>query len=379
MHQKQQRASGALRAMCVGTVVFAIAGILSGCGGSGSSSSMTKAALGRALFNDTNLSQPAGQSCASCHQATNAFADRRQDTPTSEGAVAGDFGKRQTPTLKYMAFSPNFHFDDTEQDYVGGQFWDGRAIDLKDQVHFPVLSAFEMHNTSKADVVARISASSLAAPLKQIYGAQIFSNSDQAFDAIADAIATFEKSPEFSPFTSKYDFYLKGKATLTAAETRGLALFKGKAGCANCHPSDPGADGSPPLFTDFTYDNIGLPRNAQSRFLQMPASINPDGAAFADVGLMQTTHRPEDAGRMKVPTLRNVAITAPYFHNGVITNLKDAVQFYNKRDLGFTGPAEFPDTMNREELGNLHLTDAEVDDIVTFLQTLTDGYNSQVL
>src|SRR5262249_11262032 len=123
------------------------------------------------------------------------------------------------------------------------------------------------------------------------------------------------ETPGVQPVQFQVRFLSQGKAILTAAETRGLALYKGKAGCADCHPSCPRADGPPPPVPGLTYDNIGLPRNAQSRFLTMPPAINPDGAAFADVGLQQTTHRPDDAGRMKVPTLRNVAITAPYFHN----------------------------------------------------------------
>ncbi|BDI33310.1 cytochrome-c peroxidase [Capsulimonas corticalis] len=289
--------------------------------------------------------------------------------------MAGRFGKRQTPSIKYLVYSPKFHFDNDEQDYIGGQFWDGRAVDLKDQVHFPMLNAAEMNNATKADIVARVSNGPSAVRIRAIYGDNVFSNPDQAFDAIADAIATYESSSEVSPFTSKYDYYLKGRATLTASELRGLSLFKGKAVCNNCHLADPSADGTPPMFTDFTYDNIGLPRNPNNRFYSMPPALNPDGAAFADIGLEQTTHRTDDAGRFKVPTLRNIAVTGPYFHNGDMTSLTQAVQFYNKRDLGSFGAPEFPATMNREELGNLHLTDDEVADIVSFLNTLTDGYN----
>ena len=359
------------------TIILGAVLLAAGCGGgggAGQSISEVKAQLGRELFNDRTLSQPGGQSCASCHVAGAGFTDPRQDSATSEGATAGRFGKRQTPSIKYMAYSPKFHFDTGEQDYVGGQFWDGRAADLKDQVHFPMLNATEMNNASEAEVVARVGKSASADRLRAIYGAAIFSDTAKAFDAIADSIATYETSADFSPFTSKYDYYLKGQARLTASELRGLTLFKGKAVCNNCHLADPSADGTPPLFTDFTYDNIGLPRNPNNRFYSMPPALNPDGAAFADIGLEQTTHRIADAGRMKVPTLRNIAITAPYFHNGVVKTLDQAVQFYNKRDLGGFGPAEFPATMNREELGNLHLSDDEVSDIVAFLKTLTDGY-----
>ena len=367
-----------LFALGMGSIALGITILISGCSSGESSTLQDKVQIGKALFNMASLSEPGGQSCASCHQPSIAFVDPRQDSPTSEGAVVGRFGKRQAPTLAYMAFSPKFHFDATEQDYIGGQFWDGRAADLKDQVHFPILNIAEMNNTTKTAVITKIAASSLANSLKQLYGSTLFDNTDRAFDAIADAIAAFEASPQFSPFTSKYDAYLKGSVTLTATEARGLALYKGKAKCANCHPSDPGADGTPPLFTDFTYDNIGLPQNTQNRFLVMPSQINPDGASFVDTGLMQTTKRTEDAGRMKVPTLRNVAITPPYFHNGVFKTLEQAVQFYNKRDIvGAFLPPELPNTMNREELGDLKLTDTEVAEIVAFLKTLTDGYASK--
>jgi cytochrome c peroxidase len=357
----------------LGGSTFVAALLVSGCGGAGNGSAhLNKAALGRALFVSTDLSSPSGQSCGSCHRGDHSFADPRQDSPTSEGVTPGIFGNRQTPSLKYLMFSPSFYFDEEAQDYIGGQFWDGRAADLNDQVHFPLLNPAEMNNPSKAAIVARVQASPLAASLIQDYGAHVFDDPDVAFDAIADAIATFERSFEFAPFTSKYDYYLRGQVALTPAEARGLALFNGKSHCNNCHPSGPGPN---PLFTDFTYDNIGLPKNPNNRFYNDPPNINPAGQAFIDRGLQQTTLRPEDAGRFRVPTLRNIAVTAPYFHNGVISTLEGVVQFYNKRDLGGFDPPEISDTMNTEELGNLHLTNQEVADLVAFLETLTDGYN----
>ncbi|HVT12573.1 MAG TPA: cytochrome c peroxidase [Fimbriimonadaceae bacterium] len=355
-------------------LLFAGGIVVSGCAGSGAADHLSKVAVGRALFMDRSLSNPPGQSCASCHNDGDFFVDPRRDSPTSEGAVAGIFGNRQAPSINYMAFSPAFHLDADEQDYVGGQFWDGRAADFKDQIHFPMLNPAEMNNASKGDVVAKVQGGPLAASLRAIYGQDIFSDTNQAFDAIADAIAAFERSPVFSPFSSKYDAYLAGRVSLSPEEARGLVVFKGKAKCNNCHIADPGPDGSPPLFTDFTYDNIGLPKNPNNPFYSMPSYINPDGAAFMDHGLQATTGRPEDAGRMKVPTLRNIARTAPYFHNGIFSTLEEVVEFYNKRDLGEFPPPEFPDTMNTEELGNLGLSDQEVSDLVAFLKTLTDGF-----
>jgi len=273
----------------------------------------------------------------------------------------------------YMAFSPPFHFDDDEGDYIGGQFWDGRAATLADQAGPPMLNPLEMNNASKAEVVDKVRNSQFAGLMVKVYGPAIFNDTETAFAAIRESIAEFEKTKTFAPFSSKYDAFLAGKTALTDAETRGLDLFNNKAGCAACHPSSSDTS-TPPLFTDFTYDNIGLPKNVNNKFYTDLAH-NPDGAGFIDTGLEKTTGRPDDAGRFKVATLRNVAITAPYFHNGVAATLTDAVQFYNKRNSGIFGIAEIPATQNNEELGDLHLTDDEVSDIVAFLKTLTDGWH----
>ena len=274
--------------------------------------------------------------------------------------------------MMYMAFSPPFHFDADAQDYLGGQFWDGRAKNLETQAKLPLLNPVEMNNANPAEVVNKVKNGKFAALMIQIYGSDIFNDTTKAYNAIAESIATFEHTHEAAPFSSKYDYFLKGVAKLSPAEMHGLQLFNGKAGCASCHPSAP-SNGNAPLFTDFSYDNIGLPKNTQSKFLTMPPEFNPAGAAFTDLGLYQTTKRPGDMGRFKVPTLRNIAITAPYFHNGVFKTLKQAVHFYNARDVGGFAPPEVPATMNRDELGNLHLTDSEENDIVAFLNTLTDG------
>lgn len=357
-----------------GVSIFLIGVGSVGCGGA-SAGTVTKADLGKDLFFDTSLSNPVGQSCGTCHSANRSFTDPRAGV-TSEGALTGIFGSRQSGSAMYMSFSPEFGFDTVAQDFVGGQFWDGRAKNLEEQAKAPFLNPGEMNNASKQDVIDKLRTGPFAMKFQTIFGSDIFNDTDRAFDALADAIATFERTNAFQPFTSKYDAFLKGKVNLTAAEGRGLAVFENpaKGNCAKCHPSQPGPNGEPPLFTNFKYDNIGIPRNLMNPFYTQPIWQNPDGAGFRDMGLSKTTGRPQDAGRFKIPTLRNIAKTAPYFHNGVFTTLADAVLFYDQRDLGGFAVPEVLQGVNRVDLGNLGLTVQEQQDLVEFMGTLSDGF-----
>ena len=209
---------------------------------------------------------------------------------------------------------------------------------------------------------------------------------------IAAAIAAFERSPELAPFTSKYDAYLAGKARLAAAELRGLKLFEDekKGNCAACHPSRRSQDGRPPLFTDFTYDNLGVPRHPGNPFYTQAKEHNPAGSGYVDLGLGAVVNKPSEHGKFKVPTLRNVDLTAPYMHNGYFTTLRAVVEFYNDRDVRRRCKSEATEAeaqqarcwpapevaanVNRDEMGRLRLNDREIDDIVAFMRTLTDGY-----
>jgi cytochrome c peroxidase len=369
------------------SAVAILAAALSSCGGGGAGASFpkggltvtgptTKAQLGQAIFFDPTLSNPPGESCATCHAPTRAFTDPRPG-PTSPGAVAGLFGFRHAPSICYMAYSPAFQLGvGGAGGAIGGQFWDGRARDLPTQATFPIVNPIEMGNASIAAYVAKVQASASAAGLKAIYGSSVFSSVGTAMNAITDAVATYERTPMVSPFSSKYDAFLAGKAQLTQPELNGLALFNGKGGCAGCHTSSPLPDGTPPLFTNFCYANLGLPRNPNNPYYTIPKKYNPLGAAFLDNGLGTTTGRAADAGNFMTQSLRNAAIIGPYFHNGIFTTLKQVVHFYNTRDLGGFGPPEVPSTEDTTELGNLHLTDAEEDEIVSFLCTLTDGFTA---
>jgi len=232
----------------------------------------------------------------------------------------------------------------------------------------------EMNNSDKKTVVDKIATSSYTELFKDVYGPNIFANSDQAYDMAVDAIAAFEESAEFNPFSSKYDLYLEGKAQLSAQEKKGLALFNDekKGNCAACHPSQPTDNGIPPLFTDYTYDNLGVPKNPENPFYNLDKTYNPLGKDYIDLGLGGVLKKTAENGKFKVPGLRNVALTAPYMHNGVFKTLKEVVQFYNTRDTGKWPAPEVPETVNRKELGHLGLSNPEVDAIVAFLQTLTD-------
>lgn len=353
---------------------------------------LRQAQLGRLLFFDPGLSQPAGQSCATCHDPAAAFTDADRSQPTSKGALPRRFGSRNTPTAMYMAFSPAFHFDPAEQHYVGGQFWDGRAATLEQQAKAPLLDVLEMANPDPRAVVEKVRRAPYAAQFDEVFGPGALAEVDPAFERIAAAIAAFERSPELSPFTSKHDAWLQGKARLTAQELRGLRLFNDekKGNCAACHPSQRRPDGGLPLFTDFTYDNLGVPRNPENPFYSLDRSLNPQGAKFVDKGLGGFVGKRGEDGKFKVPTLRNIERSAPYMHNGYFRTLRGVVAFYNDRDVrpackgdateavalkrGCWPRPELARNVNREELGRLKLSEQEVDDIVAFMLTLNDGY-----
>ena len=322
--------------------------------------------LGRFIYFDKHLSNPVGQACASCHLPKAGYADPDQDLPVSEGAVTGRFGGRNSPSSAYAAYSPTF--GKVSGLYIGGQFWDGRAPTLEEQAKGPFLNPVEMNNTMEG-VVQAVRNSNYARFFKYVYGPDSLDDTVSAYDLIAKAIAAFERSKQVNKFTSKYDFYLKGKVALTAQEQSGLALFNGKGNCFACHPST-SVDGiTPPLFTDFSYDNLGVPTNTEYPFYLM----NP--SPYHDLGLGGIISDAAQNGKFKVMTLRNIALTAPYSHNGYFKTLKDIVHFYNTSSIPGMWPApDVAENVNTTELGNLGLTGQEEDDIVAFLLTLSDGF-----
>jgi cytochrome c peroxidase len=337
----------------------------------------TKAELGALVFSDPSLSAPAGESCATCHDPHRAFTEPDSDSSTSGGAVRGRFGPRNAPSAMYVAYAPSLH-QDPARGWVGGLFWDGRASALEQQALGPVMNPLEMNDASHAALVARVAEAQYAPAFRALYGAGALDDADRGAANIADAIAAFERTPALAPFSSKYDRWLAGKAQLSDAEARGVLEDReaARGNCASCHPSRPSADGTPPLFTDWSYANLGIPRYGNNKFLAQPPALNPDGAAYVDHGLMKTTGDPAQDGKFRVPSLRNVMRTGPYGHNGYFENVPYLIDFLDTRDVGSAhngpwAPPEVPANVD-PRVGDLGLSDQDRDDLTAFLGTLTD-------
>ena len=352
----------------------------------GSESSLSKVALGKSLYFDKSLSFNRTMSCATCHSPSNGFIDERESPIGHAAALSADndfIAIRNVPTNSYAAFTPTFKSilsdNSTDINYIGGQFLDGRAKDLKVQAKGPFLNPVEMQMPSKKAVIDRVKENTIyIKSLRKIYGKNIFRNVEKSYDAVADAIATFEKTDLFSPFDSKYDRMLKGQYTFTKQEQEGLTIFtdpnSGK--CGLCHTPVKG-NSKAGLFTDHKYYNLGISKN-----LKLLAA-NGKGSDFIDHGLLSNPNITDKSmdGKFKVVTLRNIAMTSPYMHNGIFKNLKTVVHFYNTRDVaGAINPetgevwqdAEISNTVNHQLLGNLKLTEEEENALVSFMKTLTD-------
>ncbi|MFT5657443.1 MAG: cytochrome c peroxidase [Gammaproteobacteria bacterium] len=364
------------------TLTLLLTFLLAGCGG-GSSTATTEAtvttdttaqaALGEKLFSDSNLSNPPGQSCASCHLPTAGFADPDNNQPTSEGSIGGRFGNRNSPTASYAAHIPDFRFEVGGPGggrYVGGQFLDGRASTLEVQALAPFLNIVEMNMASEAAVIDQIKLASYAAEFETVFGSGALDDTATAYQQVSQAIAAFERTAVFAPFNSKRDNVQSGAAVFTVAEQNGQAVFNGKGDCARCHRT---GNGNPEVFSNFEYRNIGTPANPNNPFLTLDASLNPDGASFVDLGLGAAVNEVAQNGKFRTPTLRNVNETGPYMHNGVFTTLTEVVNFYNRRDVDGIVPEVNQNIDNAGNIGNLNLTPGEVQDLVAFLQTLSDS------
>lgn len=351
----------------------------------------TREELGAALFSDRNLSFSRKQNCMSCHSPELAFTDPRVlgelQGAVSRGGDGRSFGDRNSPTLAYIRTSPTFHIS-ADHKPVGGMFWDGRSATLKDQVRDPIVNPVEMGMPDDASIASRLRENAdYRAAFSTLFGDDVLADTPKAIAALKTALAAFLSTPEFSPFTSKYDRFLRGERGLSAIEARGRDLFFSQDGanCNRCH-SSAAAGARDEVFTNFGYFNLGVPRNAVVR------RLNGSKAERIDHGLMEApaAARPEFDGKFKVPTLRNVAITGPYMHNGAFQDLKTAVMFhlrFSKDRLAQTNPETGSDWEAPEvaaniaaaELGTQTLTSSDVDALVAFLKTLTDQNHENLL
>lgn len=375
-------------------------------------------ALGKSIFFDENLSIGGNQSCAECHGPgagwTGPDAAINKAGAVYEGSILGRFGNRKPPSSAYATPSPVLHFmmQKKEALFIGGNFWDGRATGERlgspaaEQALGPFLNPLEQALDSPADVINRICAGGYSSQFKSVCGIEAceLANVSAAYDCVGLSVAAYEASPESNAFTSKFDLSFKGKAKLTQQERVGFALFKGKGKCARCHAVTAGGEKS--LFTDFTYDNLGIPKNPENPFYTQ-SEFNPLGYNWIDLGLGgflesrldYQRYASANYGKQKVPTLRNVdkwdAVALgrkvkAYSHNGYFKSLESIVHFYNTRDVKPVCPGDYTeaqalaascwpapevrDNVNTAELGNLGLTPEEEAAIVAFLKTLSDGY-----
>ncbi|NRO94427.1 c-type cytochrome [Paraburkholderia sp. NMBU_R16] len=365
-----------------------------------------KTALGEKLFFDPSLSGSGKLACASCHSPAHAFGPPNALSVQLGGTDLRQPGYRAVPTLMYSqwvpAFSEHYHDSDDEGDEsvdagpTGGLTWDGRVDTHRAQAAVPLLSPFEM-GSAPAHVAAAVRAAPYARTFRAAFGAHVLDDDQATFDAVLDALAVFEEKPSvFSPYTSKYDAYLAGRAALSEAELRGLQLFNDerKGNCASCHPSERAKDGSPPLFTDFGLIALGVPRNRA-----LAANRDPRFFDLGACGPWRTdlAGRDEFCGLFRTPTLRNVATRQTFFHNGIYRSLEEVLRFYAERD---THPERFYPVVggrfgkfddlpkrywaninteppfDRRRGGKPALDEREIRDVIAFLRTLTDGYEA---
>ena len=407
---------------------------LGGCGGGGASSSATadpasvqalatpppppppppavlpplvdaRANLGQQIFNDPNLSEPRGTACVACHQPNQGFAGNHGSRiGVAQGSLPTSLGLRNAPTNSYTGFVPVFAFktEDGATEAIGGHFWDGRADTLELQALGPFLNPLEMNNASKRAVVDKIAAARYAPLFRQQFGANIFNDTETAYAQIGLAIAAFERAA-LQPFSSKFDAVVRRQATFAPNEARGMALFMdpARANCVGCHLMNP-TTGKPEdsLFSEFTYyatgipRNTAIPRNADPAFFDLGLCGPERPAPTLPAGVVAGTAIADFCGKFKMPTLRNVAQRPTFMHNGFFNNLNDVVRFYSTRNTNpqrWYGPSGVPNDLPAQYRANIEavkapfnhaatsgplLTEPEINDIVAFLQTLSDGFRA---
>jgi cytochrome c peroxidase len=372
--------------------------------------------LGRAMFNDPGLSAGGHLSCATCHDPAAAFGPGAHTPDLFADDDPAHVGTRAIPSLRYAQYAQRFteHIVDDEETHgvdggpTGGLTWDGRADTAREQARIPLFAAHEMGNVDAASLARRVAQARYASEFRRAFsapGRDVFADPQQVVAWLVLALEVFEQGREFAPFDSRYDRWLAGQEPLSATELRGLALYRdaAKGNCETCHPSHRTAAGAAPLFTDAGFIAVGAPRRAGLPPLAAAAArplASEARGADVDLGLCRSgrpglTDDPSFCGRFRTPTLRNVAIRKSFFHNGSLHSLREAVAFYATRDTdpghwysrNADGsvhvyddlPADMVRHVNREAPfqpladGKPRLDDAEIDDLVAFLRTLTDA------
>ena len=371
-------------------------------------------ALGRAMFVDPSLSASGRLSCASCHDPATAFGPNARTPSPFADADPAHAGTRAIPSLRYARFAGRFteHTVDDEETHgadggpTGGFTWDGRADTAREQALIPLFDAREMANADAPALARRLAAAPYAQQFRQAFsapGRDVFADPSQVVAWAALAFEVFEQAPEFAPFDSRYDRFLAGRATLSDAETRGLAIYRDpvRGNCDTCHPSRRSSNGAAPLFTDAGFIAVAAPRRAELPPLAHVASLASRARDDeVDFGLCRSGRASvadvaEFCGRFRTPTLRNVALRPSFFHNGSGRTLRDAVAFYATRDTdparwyprGADGRVRTYDDLPQEAVGNVdhevpfqplpdgrpRLDERDIDDLVAFLRTLTDA------
>jgi cytochrome c peroxidase len=361
--------------------------------------------VGQSIFLDAALSNPPGTSCSSCHDPDTAFSGNNgSDSGVARGSRPGHFARRNAPSVMYLKYVPPFHFaleddDDVAESPFGGLTWSGRADTVAEFSRLPLFDANEMNNASEAEIARKLRAAPYAAALAREFPGALETTAS-AMKAFGEALQAFLTSETMSPFTSKFDDFLRGKVQLSPLETKGLAAFENRAGgaCKNCHMMYEHSNRpESTLFTNYAYDAVGVPRNRA-----IVANADPN---HYDLGLCERTRKEKNApssdakwcGSFRIPSLRNVAVRQRFMHNGKFSKLRDVVAFYATRstdpDRWYPHGAPFDDSpdryrgnvntlsfpYNRREGAPPAMDDADIDAIVAFLQTLTDApYRSRI-
>jgi len=392
------------------------------------------AQLGKEIFYDKHLSGSGQMSCASCHDPQNFYGPSGNHSVMLGGPKLHTQGARAVPSLMYLYRQPPFSIgpDDGTSENVnlvhqasqadkvvrdqksvansaasatnmvpqGGLFWDGRVNTLQQQANGPLFNPAEMDGGSASEVAIKLNNATYAKQFAQMFGANILRNPGMLVSEAMFAVARYQvEDPSFHPYSSKFDAWLEGKAKFTPAQMRGYLLFNDpkKGNCAACHVDKPSRTGLPPLLTDHQYEALGVPRN-------MAIAANRDPHYF-DLGVCgpfrsDLTSQTQYCGMFLTPSLRNVATRKVFFHNGVYHSLEDVLKFYDFRDtepkkiypVAADGTVEKFDDIPATYRSNVDsvdvpfdrkrgqkpaLSDRDMQDIIAFLKTLTDGYRSQ--